>query len=127
MSPDEVMRWDPATLATFADAEEVHVAPDRPDGSGRMDPVVIWDVVVDGRLYVRAATGTRSHWWQAARASGTGGFGVATADHEVTFTPDVRVQDAVDDAYRTKYSDSPYGEMMTTEDRRPSTLRVDPA
>ncbi|WP_019357180.1 DUF2255 family protein [Streptomyces sp. AA1529] len=120
--------WNPTTLQQIAEADELHVAPRRGDGSLRK-PTTIW-VVADGEaVYVRSWRGTAGTWWNTARTTGTGHISAGAAEADVTFTPvdDPAVNDRVDAAYRTKYGRyTGYVEPMVGEQARVTTLRLNP-
>ncbi|MEU1664015.1 DUF2255 family protein [Streptomyces sparsogenes] len=120
--------WIPETLQRIADADELHIAPRRADGTLRT-PTTIW-VVRDGDdLYVRSWRGAAGTWWNTARASRTGHISAGGVEADVTFTPvgDPVVNDRVDGAYRAKYGRySGYVEPMVAEPARATTLRLSP-
>ena len=60
------MPWNPETLRAIDEADDLKIAPFRADGKTTGTPTWIWEVVVDGRLFVRAYSGTRSNRYQAA-------------------------------------------------------------
>lgn len=120
--------WPPDELDRIIQADDLHVAPYRPDGTTPGTPTWIWAVQVDGGLYVRAHNGQDSRWYQAACAQRAGRIRVAGREHEVTFTPiDGPVNDAVDAAYRAKYAGSPYLPPMLAARTRAATIRISPA
>jgi hypothetical protein len=47
-------------------ADDLKIAPFREDGKTYGTPTWIWEVVVDGQLYVRAYNGVDSRWYQSA-------------------------------------------------------------
>ena len=49
--------WDTETIDRIAAADDLHIAPYRPDGATPGTPTWIWSVVVDDRLFVRAWNG----------------------------------------------------------------------
>ncbi|KVA52982.1 hypothetical protein WI61_24690 [Burkholderia cepacia] len=56
------MTWTQVELARIDRADDLKIAPFREDGSTYGTPTWIWEVVVDGELYVRGYNGppTRS-------------------------------------------------------------------
>ncbi|GEC05329.1 hypothetical protein SSP24_29840 [Streptomyces spinoverrucosus] len=96
--------WTSDELSRIAEADELEMAPLRPEGTLRR-PVPIW-VVPDGTdLYVRSYRGTDGTWWRTARASHEGHIRSGGVDKDVTFMEeaDSEVNDRIDTAYRTKY------------------------
>lgn len=101
--------WPRDELLRIIEADDLHVAPYRADGTTPGTPTWIWAVEVDGELYVRAYNGQDSRWYQAATSQRAGRIRAAGREHEVTFTPveEGPVNDAVDTAYRARYAGSP--------------------
>ena len=119
--------WDTAELRRIADQDDLHIAPFRNDGVTYGTPTWIWSVAVDGDLYVRAYNGTRSRWYAAAMRQHAGRITAAGVTREVTFQPvEGPLNDRIDDAYRAKYSSSPYLGPMIGARARAATVRVTP-
>ncbi|MET7474377.1 DUF2255 family protein [Streptomyces sp. NPDC005648] len=96
--------WTGEELDRIAGADELEMAPLRPDGTLRA-PVPIW-VVRDGDdLYVRSFRGERGGWWRTAVATHGGHVRSGGVDKDVTFAevPDPGTNDRIDTAYRSKY------------------------
>src|SRR5262249_7225286 len=78
-------------------------------------------------LYVRAYNGQNSRWYQAAVRQQAGRITAAGMTKEVTLEPvGGRINDLVDDAYRTKYRGSPYLKPMVGARARSATVKVMP-
>ncbi|AGB73976.1 MULTISPECIES: DUF2255 family protein [Rhizobium] len=60
------MNWSQDELAKIDQANDLKIAPFREDGATYGTPTWIWEVVVDGSLYVRGYHGQKSRWYQAA-------------------------------------------------------------
>lgn len=60
------MGWTESDLMAIDKADDLKIAPFRPDRATTGMPTWIWEVVVDAALYVRAYNGTASCWYQAA-------------------------------------------------------------
>ena len=58
--------WAQDELQKIAEADDLHIAPFRANGTTYGTPTWIWSVAVDGDLYVRAYNGQSSRWHQAA-------------------------------------------------------------
>jgi hypothetical protein len=120
--------WTEAELRRIGGADELEIAPVRPDGTRRA-PRPIWVVRAGDDLYVRAAYGAGSGWHRIARASGQARISAGGVEKDVTVEDaDVVMLDAVDAAYREKYG-SRYAsivESITDADHRASTLRLMP-
>jgi hypothetical protein len=120
--------WSKAELLKMADTDEIHVSPLRGDGVSYATPTVIWGVVVEDAVYVRAYNGRRSRWYQAAKRRKAGRVAVGGLTKEVSFEPvDGPVNDRIDDAYRMKYRNSPYLAAMISTRARSATVRVAPS
>jgi hypothetical protein len=64
-------------------------------------------LVVDGQVFVRAANGPTSRWYQAAIVQGAGRVRVEDRDYEVRFAAaPADLADAIDTAYEDKYPGS---------------------
>ena len=84
------------------------VSPFREDGTTYGTPTQTWAVIVGGDVYVRAANGQESRWYQAAISQKAGRVRVAGTYYEVTFEPaGDDVSDAIDAGYEAKYPGSP--------------------
>ncbi|WP_461143308.1 DUF2255 family protein [Salinifilum aidingensis] len=121
--------WDPDEFTRIAHADEVEIAPQNSDGSAR-EPVPIWVVPHGDDLYVRSYRGQDGAWFRAAHASGkahirAGGVAAEVAVAEVT---DDGINDAIDEAYRSKYRAhlDTYVPPMLTPQARGTTLKLLP-
>ena len=120
--------WSKAELRKMDDTDEMHVSPLRDDGVSYATPTLIWGVVVEDMVYVRAYNGRRSRWYQAAKRRKAGRVAVGGLTKEVSFEPvDDPLNDRVDDAYRTKYRNSPYLAAMISTRARSATVRLAPS
>lgn len=119
--------WPRDELERIAAADDLHIAPFREDGKTYGTLTWIWSVVVDGDLYVRGYNGRKSRWYQAAIRQHAGRITAAGMTKEVAFEPvDGPINDRIDDAYRQKYSTSPYLAPMISDRARAATVRVTP-
>jgi hypothetical protein len=119
--------WSKEELGKIAESDDLHISPFREDGKTYGTPTWIWSVVVDGALYVRAYNGRNSRWYQAALRRKAGRISAASMTKEVTFDPvDGKMNDRIDDAYRTKYKGSPYLSPMVGARARAASVRVMP-
>ena len=120
--------WKVEDLQRIADTDDLHIAPLRDDGTTYGTPTWIWSVVVNGKLYVRAYNGTASSWYQAAMRQKAGRITAAGATRAVTFAKaDETLGPRIDDAYRQKYSSSPYLASMIGGKARAATVVIVPA
>ncbi|WFU10312.1 DUF2255 family protein [Rhizobium sp. CB3090] len=121
------MTWQQQELQSVAKADDLHISPLRGDGRTYGTPTWIWSVVVDGGLYVRAYNGQNSRWYQSAIKQQAGRISVAGMTKEVSFRPvEGDVNDRIDDAYRVKYSSSPYLKSMISGRARAATVMISP-
>lgn len=123
------MNWSEDELYRINQADDLHIAPLRPDGKTHGTPTWIWEVVVAGQLYVRAYSGNSSRWYQAASAQKKGVVIAAGMTRDVRFEPvsDESLNASIDEAYRAKYPHSPYVGTMVGERARKATIRIMPA
>ncbi|MCO5185823.1 MAG: DUF2255 family protein [Anaerolineae bacterium] len=120
--------WTDNELNRIESAEELHIAPQRRDGTLRR-PVPIWVVRVGDGLYVRSYRGLEGAWFRAAQTSHTGQISVGGIKKDVTFVAatDSGLNDEIDAAYRHKYRHYPqYVEPMLTYEIRATTLKLVP-
>ena len=119
------MPWKKSELDAIDKADDLHVSPLREDGKTYGTPTWIWAVQVDGELYVRAYNGQASRWYQAARRHADGRIHAAGHVRDVRFeSVDGDLDEAIDAAYRAKYSDSPYLAPMIGPRAHAATMRI---
>lgn len=119
--------WTSDELNKIGTAEELEIAPRRPDGTVQ-NPVTIWVVRVGDELYIRSYRGHSGAWFQAAQASHQGRVQAGGVEKDVTFEEeaDPGLNDRIDDAYRTKYRRSQYAASMVTAEARSTTIKLVP-
>ena len=114
-------------ITKIAETDDLHIAPFREDGKTYGTLTWIWSVRVDNELYVRGYNGTRSRWYQAAINQKAGRITAAGMTKEDVFEPvSGSINDRVDEAYKQKYSSSPYLPPMISEKARAATVRITP-
>jgi hypothetical protein len=119
--------WSQDALNMIADNEDFYVSPYREDGTTYGTPTQTWALVVDGAVYVRAASGQQSRWYQAAISQKAGRVRVAGKFYEVTFEPvGSEVDVAIDAAYEEKYPGSSAVPIMQGEGPTSATVRISP-
>lgn len=117
--------WTEAELMKIATADDLHISPFREDGVTLGTPTLIWSVVVDGTLYVRAYNGRNSRWYKAAMRQKAGRVRVAGMEKDVIFEPvEGEIQEQIDSAYRTKYGGSPYLDPMIGSRARAASVKI---
>jgi hypothetical protein len=120
--------WTTGELESIDAAQELEIAPSRPDGSPR-PYTTIWVVRVGDDLYVRSWHGRDGAWFRAALQRPEGRIQAAGIKRDVTFAePDNADHDAIDRAYRSKYArySSTYVDPMISPGARAATLRLIP-
>jgi hypothetical protein len=119
--------WRKNELQQIAETDDLHIAPFRDDGKTYGTPTWIWSVVIDDDLYVRAYNGTDSRWYQAALKQKAGRISAAGMTKDVTFEPvKGAINRRIDDAYRAKYSGSPYLSPMVGTRASAATVKITP-
>jgi len=115
-------------LRRINEADDLKISPFRSDGVTYGTPTWIWEVVVDGNLYVRAYHGIQSRWYQSAIKQKTGRIHAAGTTWDVVFEPvnDKVLNEKIDEAYRKKYSSSPYLAPMINQQAKMATIKVIP-
>jgi hypothetical protein len=61
--------WNEDDLRAIAESHDLYISPFREDGTTYGTPALVWPLVVDGEVYVRAASGQQSSWYVAALRS----------------------------------------------------------
>lgn len=107
-------------------ADDLKISPFREDGVTYGTPTWVWAVVSDGALYVRAYNGKGSQWYQAAVRQKAGRIHAAGLTIDVTFEAviDPKVNQNIDEEYKSKYSGSPYLPPMINNRTRESTIKI---
>ncbi len=112
-------------IIQIAEKDDFHIAPFREDSKTYGTLTWIWVVEVEGNLYVRAYNGTRSRWYQAALKQKAGKIKAAGMEKKVQFEAVTgNINEKIDNAYRKKYSSSPYLNSMISEQAKAATVRV---
>ena len=120
-------KWKTDELQRIAETDDLHISPFREDGATYGTPTWIWAVVVGDDLYVRAYNGQNSRWYKSAMKQKAGRIQAAGMIKEVTFESvegDINAQ--IDEAYKKKYSDSPYLSPMIGSRAKAATVRIVP-
>jgi len=126
-----MIAWPKEELRRIAHADDMRIAPFREDGMTCGTPTWILSVEVDDVIYVRGYSGRRSLWYQAAVRQKAGRIHTAGRMIDVAFEPvdgpgDEPINVRIDDAYRAKYSRSPYLNAMTGKRARGATVKIMP-
>lgn len=123
---DTTKSFSSAELESISTADDLKIAPFRADGVTYGTPTWIWNVVVDGELYVRAYNGKDSRWYQSAVVQKAGQIHAAGMVKNVLFVTinDVHLNDAIDEAYKEKYNGSPYMLHMIGEKAKAATVHI---
>jgi len=121
--------WTSDELTKIGDADELHLASRRRDGTLRR-PVIVW-VVRDGDdLYVRSMHGRAGTWFRGTQTRHEGHIRAGGVDKDVTFVVDAdpAANERIDAAYRSKYhryGASDVGGVVNPESRA-STIKLVP-
>ena len=121
--------WTAHELKQLSETDDLHISPFREDGKTYGTPTWIWSVVANDALFVRAYNGRNSRWYQAAVSQKEGRITAAGMIRKVIFEQadsDSGVNDTIDEAYRKKYSKSPYLSSMISRRVRISTVTINP-
>ncbi len=117
-----------AELQAIDKADDLKISPLRSDGVTFGTPTWIWEVVVDGNLYVRAYNGAQSRWYQSAIKKKAGRIHAAGMIWDVALEPvhDNVLHEKIDEAYIKKYNSSPYLAPMINQRAKIATIRILP-
>lgn len=122
-----VPTWTADQLRLIAANDDLFVAPFRLDGVTTGTPTQTWALVVRGNVYVRAASGPSSRWYQAAVSQGAGQIRVAGQYIDVTFEAAGDADEkAIDDAYEAKYPGSSAVPIMQGDGPKAAAVRIQP-
>jgi hypothetical protein len=124
-----ILTWSIDELKRLSETDDLHISPFREDGKTYGTPTWIWSVVTNNALFVRAYNGRNSSWYKAAVNQEAGRITAAGMTREVIFEQtdsDDRLNDIIDEAYRKKYSNSPYLGSMISSRARFSTIKIIP-
>ena len=123
------MFWNPEVLTRIDAADDLKIAPYHPDMNTTGTPTWIWEVKVENRLFVRAYSGTRSKWYQAALTRRAGKIVAIGQEFDVRFVKpsDPVLESKIDRAYQIKYSSSSYVSAMTGARARAATVEILPS
>jgi hypothetical protein len=120
-----VKQFPTEELKRIDEADDLHISPFREDGKTYGTPTWIWAVVVNDDLYVRAYNGVQSRWYKSALQQKAGRIVAAGMTKEVRFEPvHGDINNAVDEAYKKKYSSSPYLPPMVSNRARAATMKI---
>ena len=123
---EPVSAWTSNDLKTIGDAEEVRIAPLRPDGTLRK-PVIVWIVRVGDNVYVRSVNGRNTAWFRGVQARHAGQLSADGLNREVDLLEVSDKQDDIDAAYRSKYAKYPgIVPHIVTPETRATTLSLVP-
>ena len=112
-------------IKLIAQENDLHIAPFRADGETYGTLTWIWNVEVEGKLYVRAYNGVNSRWYQSAISQKEGMITAAGMKKKVSFQPvKGSINEKIDDAYREKYSNSPYLNSMISDRAKAATIQI---
>jgi len=119
--------WSSDQLTAITENADLFVSPFREDGITYGTPTQTWALVVDGKVYVRAASGQSSRWYQAAITQGAGRVRVAGQDYEVVFeAAGDENEAAIDAAYEAKYPGSSAVPIMQGQGPKSASVGISP-
>lgn len=118
--------WSDEELRAIDKADDLKIAPFHEDRITIGTPTWIWEVVVDGGLFVRAYNGKASRWYQSAIKQLSGKIIAAGKTEHVVFETihDPILLDKVDNAYHAKYGASPYVSSMVSSRAKAATIKI---
>ena len=120
-----IHKWSTEELNKISGADDLKISPFRDDGVTYGTPTWIWNVAVDGELYVRAYLGQNSKWHKSAMKQKAGRIHAAGMIKDVSFEPvEGSINAQIDKAYQAKYKGSPYLNSMISEKTKLATVRI---
>lgn len=123
---DSIETLSAEEIQQIAANDDFKIAPFHADGETTGTLTWIWSVSVDDKLYVRAYNGTKSRWYKSAMAQHAGKITGAGLEKKVHFEAvvDPALNEKIDEAYRRKYSSSPYLGSMISDRAKAATVNV---
>lgn len=119
--------WSLEQLTMISETDDLFVPPFREDGTTYGTPTQTWALVVDDKVYVRAANGQASRWYQAAIAQKAGRVRVDGQFWNVYFEPAGDADEAaIDAAYEAKYPGSSAVSTMQGDGPKSAAVRISP-
>jgi hypothetical protein len=119
--------WSADQVAKIEENDDLFVAPYREDGTTYRTLTQTWALVVDGKVYVRAANGPKSRWYNAAISQGAGRVRVGGRFYDVVFeAAGTENEAAIDQAYEAKYPGSSAVPIMQGAGPKAAAVRVLP-
>jgi hypothetical protein len=117
--------WKDEELAEIGAADELRIAPRRPDGTLQR-PRIIWVILRGGDIYVRSVNGPDGAWFRGVQATHEGHASAGSVDVDVVLEDaDHALDDEIDEAYRRKYGRSSTGVgRITSPSERSTTIRL---
>lgn len=124
-------QWTRNDLERIGDAEELHFATFKKDGTRRL-PVTIWVVRAGDDLYIRSWRGHGGVWFRQAQRRPEGRISVSGVTKEVTLvdvSSDEALNHEIDAAYQSKYRrySATYVAPMIAPQARATTLKLVPS
>lgn len=119
--------WNSSDARALTAPQEVQVVTQRRDGTLRQ-PMIIWIVGDDDRVFIRSTNGRTAGWFRGAIATGLGEIIAGETTRPVRFAEaDGADLTAVDAAYRAKYGQyASIVDHLTEPGPRAATLQVLP-
>jgi hypothetical protein len=119
--------WSADQLTAIAENSDLFVSPFRDDGTTYAPPTQTWALVVEGSVYVRAANGQKSRWFQSAMTQGAGRIRVAGQYYDVIFEAAGDENEvAIDAACEAKYPGSSAVAIMQGAGPKSASVRISP-
>ena len=117
-------KWQTDELQKIAGKDDLKISPFRQAGATYGTPTWIWNVAVNGDLYVCVYNKQGSRWYQAALQQKAERIHAVGMVKEVAFEPvdEAAINNLIDDAYRDKYKKSLYLDSIISEKARASTI-----
>ena|SRR5437764_8209592 len=119
--------WTNDELAKIEAADELEIAPFRPDGTLR-NSTTIWVVRLGDDLYVRSVNGRTSSWFRGVQDRHEAQIRSGGVKKEILLVEVDDINDEIDAAYRTKYHRYAANivDSIVTPEARAATLHLVP-
>jgi hypothetical protein len=117
--------WNDEELRILDRVREIRVTGRREDGSLRR-LTIVWQVVVNGKLYVRSVRGIDGRWYKGVITHYEGAIDFDGQTRSVTYIPDHSVDDLIDAAYFAKYGNGSSSQAIINMTANATTLRIEP-
>lgn len=118
--------WTKEEIAAFDQAQTLQNRPLNPDQQTFEEDNPVWEVTVDGKLFIRGAKGVNDTKWYQAGVKNGGQIGVNGQNYQVKYIPvtDQATIGKVTAAYQSKYNGQYPIDLMVSDNVAAATVEL---